>query len=572
MKRVIVILFTILFFASTAYATLPNQAVFNWIEYKFEDLFPKAQTVKSELTHDDVHYELRSWSGAWGTRYFGITDDGEIIGLGDYTDGVLLSFGYIDEWEDAVIADYKNVLLSQNVITSVVYSEKPNTTFTLGEDELLFAAAGVHSTQNMQGDQLVYYWPTYFTRYPVLPGLEFTEVTPDHYTLTRELPGLDIDDTRYFVEMDTNDPTIKRFAIADTGLELPTTAENPDGFEFGSVWIATDYGNGFEFEQISDPNHRGFYHNVAAYDIDDNGYDDLAVVDMGVKGGEFEADAIHTFSQYNADQFEQIDAFDRTGLGDDRWSQINTTGSVTFADLDNDGDKELIQGAYAADWGEVQEWGAVRIWELNSSNMFVQVNVMPREGVFTNTLFGASGIYTIDYNHDDLLDILVFVENKLGGGQGIELYRNDGNYQFTRVTDEVFPNHVFDYSYYSARELYVADVNNDGLDDIVCNPMHFGYDITNKNPNWGDENEDYYAFHDDGLANGFQYNIGSSIWLNTGDGFVRQNTDPHYTARVSTDSDKYPMFMRYIGTKNGVNRFFGFGRDGSPVVVKIQQM
>lgn len=86
-------------------STLPNEAVFNWVEYKFADLFPKSQTVKSELTHDGVHYDLRSWSGAWGTRYLGITDAGEIIGLGDYTDGVLLSFGYIDEWEDAIVAD-----------------------------------------------------------------------------------------------------------------------------------------------------------------------------------------------------------------------------------------------------------------------------------------------------------------------------------------------------------------------------------------------------------------------------------------------------------------------------------
>lgn len=109
MKRFIFAVLFVLSFASTVFATLPNEDVFNWVQYKFADMFPKSQTVKSELTINGVHYDLRSWAGDWGTRYLGITDDGEIIGLGDFTDGELLSFGYIDDWEEAVVADNNNV-------------------------------------------------------------------------------------------------------------------------------------------------------------------------------------------------------------------------------------------------------------------------------------------------------------------------------------------------------------------------------------------------------------------------------------------------------------------------------
>ena len=86
-------------------SSLPNEAVFNWVQYKYSDLFPKALMVKSELTYEGTHYDLRQWSGAWGTRYLGITDNGEIVGLGDYTNGVLINFGYIDDWAAQIIAD-----------------------------------------------------------------------------------------------------------------------------------------------------------------------------------------------------------------------------------------------------------------------------------------------------------------------------------------------------------------------------------------------------------------------------------------------------------------------------------
>lgn len=95
--------------ALPAFATLSNEAVFDWVEYKFPELFPKSIRVKEpRIIYNNAYIDLRTWSGHWGTRYLGISDENEILGLGDYTDGVVLSFGDIDDWQNQIIADYSD--------------------------------------------------------------------------------------------------------------------------------------------------------------------------------------------------------------------------------------------------------------------------------------------------------------------------------------------------------------------------------------------------------------------------------------------------------------------------------
>ena len=131
--------------------TMSNETVFGWIEYKFADLFPRSITVKSDLTHEGVHYDLRSWSGAWGTRYLGVTDAGEIIGLGDYTQGELKSFGYIDDWKSQIQADMSN----PRTITIPAPEDYYN--FACSDPSIQFVLP-VNINDDNQSDFIVHYW------------------------------------------------------------------------------------------------------------------------------------------------------------------------------------------------------------------------------------------------------------------------------------------------------------------------------------------------------------------------------------------------------------------------------
>ncbi len=88
---------------STATSAVTPDMTLEWAEYKFSDLFPKA--LGEHLPNIDylgVTYNARAYSGAWGTRYLGITQDGRIFGLGDFTGEALQQFDDINHWVSAI--------------------------------------------------------------------------------------------------------------------------------------------------------------------------------------------------------------------------------------------------------------------------------------------------------------------------------------------------------------------------------------------------------------------------------------------------------------------------------------
>ena len=78
----------------------------DWAEYKFPDLFPKAVVEKyPAVVYDGVTYSARAYRGAWGARYLGITPEGDIFGLGDFTEGSLQRFDSLSSWASRVLSD-----------------------------------------------------------------------------------------------------------------------------------------------------------------------------------------------------------------------------------------------------------------------------------------------------------------------------------------------------------------------------------------------------------------------------------------------------------------------------------
>lgn len=82
----------------------------DWAEYKFPNLFPAASRITfPSIVYGGTTYNARLYSGAWGDRYLGITLDGRIFGLGDFTGGGLQQFGDVSLWAPQVVADKCNV-------------------------------------------------------------------------------------------------------------------------------------------------------------------------------------------------------------------------------------------------------------------------------------------------------------------------------------------------------------------------------------------------------------------------------------------------------------------------------
>ncbi len=81
------------------------EALLDWAQWKFPAVFPKGpQTF--EVVHQGVGYSVR----AYGTgNFLGVTRQGEIFGLGPFTQQQLVSYGLISVWASQVQADRCNV-------------------------------------------------------------------------------------------------------------------------------------------------------------------------------------------------------------------------------------------------------------------------------------------------------------------------------------------------------------------------------------------------------------------------------------------------------------------------------
>ncbi len=78
----------------------------DWAEFKFAELFPKAAAQRLPgVLYEGASYSARAYRGSWGTRYLGITPDGRVFGLGDFSSNLLRSYETVAFWADQVLAD-----------------------------------------------------------------------------------------------------------------------------------------------------------------------------------------------------------------------------------------------------------------------------------------------------------------------------------------------------------------------------------------------------------------------------------------------------------------------------------
>lgn len=83
-------------------ATVDVDALFDWAEYRFPELFPVTGRLKFDLSYEGVNYKLRYYITQ---NYLGLTDTNEIWGLGPFTNNVLMRIGTLAEYASLVVAD-----------------------------------------------------------------------------------------------------------------------------------------------------------------------------------------------------------------------------------------------------------------------------------------------------------------------------------------------------------------------------------------------------------------------------------------------------------------------------------
>jgi len=195
-----------------------------------------------------------------------------------------------------------------------------------------------------------------------------------------------------------------------------------------------------------------------------------------INGDLFPDLVVGTFADRPPDRYEQRGA---TGPAPDRLLVGGVDGFVVsqgfpesygrssgaaFADLDNDGDPDLVLARNVKD---DQDLAATTIYE-NLGGSFVAVD----GGIAPD--MGGRSIGVLDYDADGLLDLFI-AEDRYRGGRS-RLYRNVGGLQFTDVTAAAgFPDTL------AGLGIATADVDGDGdVDLFVAGDNRLFLDVGNR--------------------------------------------------------------------------------------------
>jgi hypothetical protein len=89
--------------ATTVCPEVTPDAVMDWAEATFPELFPRTNSQRlPSVTFSGVTYNARVYGVAAQARYLGVTLDGKVFALGDFTGGVLRQFETLSYWAPQV--------------------------------------------------------------------------------------------------------------------------------------------------------------------------------------------------------------------------------------------------------------------------------------------------------------------------------------------------------------------------------------------------------------------------------------------------------------------------------------
>jgi hypothetical protein len=323
-------------------------------------------------------------------------------------------------------------------------------------------------------------------------------------------------------------------AYADHGLE----SGNP--WPFGDIWIAKLINEKLKWTKIS--KHKSFFHSVSVGDFNNDNRFDIVGMHMGSYNPWKGVGGLQPFIQ-------QVDSTFEEGINiissstDSYWKKLTGPGAVKVKDILGDSKPEIIVTSY----GNIGLPYGYLIYAYNNQTKTYEYLKKSNElGVFSDTTKGGANSTSIkfaDFDKNGIVDMAIAIEGF--PGPRIQIWNGLKNGDFTpgQIISHGDTSRGYLDSANSFREFEVADVDNDGWEDIIMHPNNFGNKFRIK-PGPGGPH-----YTDDGWR-GYGIMLQYSIWKNTNGKFN------HLTNDLSIPNI-YPGYIKGFLVNNKL-KFFGF--------------
>ena len=289
-------------------------------------------------------------------------------------------------------------------------------------------------------------------------------------------------------------------------------------------------GGNIDWVTVNKPEDMGYFHGVTMGDLNQDG-----LLDIGGTPGRLRPGTgydLDIFYQESVNQFKFID----NSIPSDG-NSFGAPFTLEFEDLFGDSRAEIITASYGGSTPPAANDTEIRVFSFdNQTSKYVQRFKANNPNAYTSGM-GATSIKVFDVNKDGIKDITVAREGYANGlnlaGFEVWLGKSNGTFEFSFSTPTWTEREM------QCREFEVLDANNDGLNDIILIPFHFGSLFRNNGP------------CGPGTCRGIKLNY--LIWLSNGDGtFSNYNKTPLVLPDVDVSyviPYKVGNYLYFVGTQ-----------------------
>ena len=286
-------------------------------------------------------------------------------------------------------------------------------------------------------------------------------------------------------------------------------------------------GGNIDWVTANKPEEMGYFHGVSMGDLNKDG-----LLDVGGTPGIFTGNGINLFFQQPNGTFKLNDNL----INQHTNGAYYTPFSLEFEDVFGDQRSEIITANYGGNSIPGIDDHQLRIFGFDEQTGKFELKF---KGNYPNAHtwgLGATSIKVFDVNKDGIKDISIAREGGNAAGQltAFEVWvgKSDGTFMHS------FSSPTWTEKEMQFREFQIMDANNDGLDDIILIPFHYG-SLFRSNPPCGP-----------GTCEGIRLN--HLIWLNKGDGtFAYYDKAPLVFPEVNVHyvlPYKVGRFIHFVGT------------------------
>lgn len=331
-------------------------------------------------------------------------------------------------------------------------------------------------------------------------------------------------------KFDTSYPEVsmgmaRNYEITDGGSSIAYAdqgKEYGDPWPYGHLYFGRFQSGNIKWAQVSTV--KSFYHSVSTGDLNNDGLADVVGLHMGTKGS-WTNDNLHPYAQNNDGSFSE----NRNIISTSNWAGNHGAGAVLVKDLFGDGYPEIIRADYGfnSTYQQPSDRYSIVIFSFNQATGKYEISKNPGPiGVFSNPDRGATSIKAIDFDKDGHLDLAIATEGT--NYSGIEIWKQDGQGNFVPTNQRLeFTNNEMQF-----REFEVMDVDNDGYEDIVINPFHYG-NMFRIDPVWWNPD----ASKGISLQNFIWKNNAGNFELYKGKDLTIPNVNPDYCKAYKVNGD-----------------------------------